>query len=76
LTNTGADVNVNSGSEGTTRLHEAVGGGAQHDLIELLVTEGADLNARDKSGLTPLRWAQRYASPDTSELLRSLGARE
>ncbi len=76
LLSRGADVNVNSGSEGATPLHMVVGGGAQHDLIKLLVTEGADLNARDKSGLTPLRSANQYALPETSELLRSLGARE
>jgi ankyrin repeat protein len=67
---------VNSGSDGVTPLHQAIGGGAKHDLIKLLVTEGADLNARDKFGHTPLRWANQYALPDTSELLRSLGARE
>jgi len=76
LLSRGADVNVNSGNEGVTPLHQAIGGGAQHDLIKLLVSEGADLNARDKSGLTPLKWANQYALPDTSELLRSLGARE
>ena len=76
LLSRGANVNVNSGSEGATPLHQVIGGGAQHDLIKLLVAEGADLNARDKSGLTPLSSASHYALPETSELLRSLGARE
>jgi ankyrin repeat protein len=76
LLSRGADVNVNSGTEGATPLHHAIGGGAKHDLIKLLVAEGADLNARDESGLTPMVWAEQYALPDTSELLRSLGARE
>lgn len=72
----GADVNVHSGNHGFTPLHQAVGGGAQSDLIKLLVAAGADLNARDKSGLTPMMTAKQYALPDTSELLRSLGAQE
>ena len=76
LLSRGADVNTNSDTEGATPLHLAVGGGEQHDLIKLLVAEGADLNARDKSDLTPMDWAKLYALPDTSELLRSLGAQE
>ena len=72
----GADINARDDSEQATALHLAVGGGARHDLIELLVAEGADLTARDHAGTTPLQWANQYALPETSELLRSLGAQE
>jgi ankyrin repeat protein len=60
LLSRGADVNTNSDNEGATPLHLAIGGGAQHDLIKLLVAEGADLNARDNSDLTPMDWAKQY----------------
>jgi ankyrin repeat protein len=38
------------------------------EISELLIDEGADLNAKDKTGHTPLNWAKRH--PEASDLLR------
>lgn len=45
-------------SEGRSPLHEAAGRG-NLELMELLLSEGADPNARDDDGLSPLDWAHR-----------------
>jgi ankyrin repeat protein len=48
-------VNTN---EGRTPLHEAAGRG-HLDILELLLTHGADQAIVDSNGLTPLDWARR-----------------
>jgi ankyrin repeat protein len=53
-----------------------VGVSERPDVIELLVARGADLDARDSAGATPLQWAATYGTPATVELLQRLGARE
>ena len=50
----GANPNAR-GTHDMTALHLAVRQG-NHDLIELLAKSGADLNAKDHSGWTPLHW--------------------
>ena len=52
-----------------------------NEVIEYLVAEGADINARDFRGRTPYRLAegaqqvsQFQAWPETAELLKQLGA--
>ena len=52
----GADVNATN-SMGLTALLGAVNRGS-NDIIELLVTRGANLDIKDKEGRTPLRWAE------------------
>jgi ankyrin repeat protein len=68
-------------SLGETALHGAVFRGT-NAIIQLLVDRGADVNAPDKTGRTPLSLAEGvYRAgayiilPETAELLRKLGAR-
>ncbi|MHC9542561.1 MAG: ankyrin repeat domain-containing protein [Vulcanimicrobiota bacterium] len=55
---------------GTSPLHWTASGGAA-DAMELLISEGADINSRDNLGLTPLHLAR---SQNVAELLISYGA--
>jgi cytohesin len=74
-------IDVNAANElGETALHGATYHAA-HDVIKTLVANGANLNATNWSGQTPLRLAQghfysgtfvRY--PETAQLFRDLGA--
>ena len=64
----GADVNADSG--GYTPLHFA----ATKEIAELLIANGADVNAKDDEGETPLDWASRHR-PKTAELLRKHGGK-
>jgi len=43
------------------------------EISELLIDKGADLNAKDKTGHTPLNWAERH--PEASDLLRKHGGK-
>jgi hypothetical protein len=52
----GADVNAIDDDEGMTPLILAAGGGHKK-IVELLIAEGADVNAKDKYGRTPLLMA-------------------
>jgi hypothetical protein len=62
LVERGANVNAVSNSLGSTPLHRACYSGAvtNLDLIELLLVKGADPNAQDHMGVTPLM----YTTPD------------
>jgi ankyrin repeat protein len=55
---------------GTSPLHWTASGGAV-DAMELLISEGADINCRDNLGLTPLHLAR---SQNVAGLLISYGA--
>lgn len=53
----GLDVNA-ANSNGMTALHGAAGERGSNELVELLVKHGARLDAKDRSGCTPIRLAQ------------------
>ena len=46
------------------------------DTVELLITMGADVNAKDKGGDTPLKIATRGGHTRIQEMLRAAGASE
>lgn len=71
LTDHGADVNAASYSEGLSPLHVAASNGFR-DAAELLITRGAKVDARSRTGSTPLLLASRYL--DVSKLLILKGA--
>jgi len=39
----------------------------------MFIAKGADVNAKDGSGLTPLYYASKYGHKDAAELLRNNG---
>jgi len=49
----GADVNVKDEARGLTPLHFATQNG-QKEIVELLIADGADVNAKMNNGMTPL----------------------
>ena len=63
LTEHGANVNVETIPESRTPLHIACCGSnvTNLDFIELLLEAGADPNAQDQQGLTPLMWTTKFA---------------
>lgn len=59
-------------SVGETPLHEAVQL-SQKEKIELLIAKGADIEARDSLGLTPLHWA--FITSKNNEMVKLLIAK-
>ena len=47
---------------------------ATKEIIEPLIAKGADVNAKDKDGGTPLHYAAKYGRKETVELLIAKGA--
>jgi len=61
---------------GVVPLHEAARM-QQMEVARLLLKHGADVNARDEKGQTPLDWAGLYGEAlEMFELLRSYGAQK
>jgi ankyrin repeat protein len=60
------------GKHGT--IHSAVGGGDVEAVKEFLAA-GADVNAKDDVGETPLDWAIHFKHPETADLLRKHGGK-
>ncbi|MDE1045670.1 MAG: ankyrin repeat domain-containing protein, partial [Nitrospinaceae bacterium] len=56
--------------DGHTPLHQAALDG-QKEIAELLIAEGADVNAKDRGGQTPLDWAD----DEFADLLRKHGGK-
>jgi ankyrin repeat protein len=54
-------------------LHEAASLGFR-DVIETLIQAGAEINARDINGITPLGYALRSSSVEAANLLQDFGA--
>ncbi len=44
------------------------------ELIALLIKSGADVNAQDKDGISPLHWAAGYNLPEITRILLNSGA--
>lgn len=70
----GAHPDVKDKVEGNTPLTIAAGKGYK-DVAEVLLANGADVNAADKKG-TPLEWAIHTGHTDVANLLRQHGGHE
>jgi len=72
-----ADVNAEDAGEGhRTVLHHAAEWGNSAELVQLLVDRGAEVNACDDAGWTPLDHANERRRPEIAAFLRSRGAKE
>ena len=76
----GVDVNMKDPETGFTPLHELVvdwrrPGPFQKDIALLLISKGADVNARDKKGIRPLGYAVGKDRADIAQLLKDHGAK-
>ncbi|MGV3721612.1 MAG: ankyrin repeat domain-containing protein, partial [Actinomycetota bacterium] len=69
----GADPNQR-GREGMTPLCCATAVHGRPELLRLLVDSGADVNAADPKGCTPLMWAVRFGNTAVARQLLELGA--
>jgi ankyrin repeat protein len=65
---------VNALADGTTPLLKAASQGSP-ELIEVLIANGADVNARDKAGVTALTLSFGNIHKESSEVLRKHGAK-
>ena len=70
----GTDVNVKGGFADGTPLHYAAANGHK-EIAELLIEKGADLNAKDEDGGTPLDVAIQFKELETADLLRKHGGK-
>jgi ankyrin repeat protein len=59
---------------GQTPLHRAARYGHK-EVVELLITKGADVNTKDNQGLTSLWYAKERGHEQNVELLRKHGAK-
>ena len=65
----GADLSAKNGDFSLTPLHRT------KEIAELLIAEGADVNAKEKYRETPLNWAISRKHPETAALLRKHGGK-
>ena len=70
----GADVNVKNDEDGRTPLHYAVYKGHK-EIVELLIANGADVNAKSEDGYTPLDVAIHLNGTENADLLRKHGGK-
>ena len=70
----GIDPDFVGGKSGESSLHVAVRSGAGPPLLKLLVDRGADPNARDAAGMTPLAAARAKSQKSAIEFLMGIGA--
>jgi ankyrin repeat protein len=70
----GTDVDVKGGFADGTSLHYAAANGHK-EIAELLITKGADVNAKDEDGGTPLDVAISFRQTETADLIRKHGGK-
>ena len=61
-------------SEGRTGMKASSTATKTYEIVELLITKGADVNAKDKIGGTPLHLAVHSGQEEIVELLIAIGA--
>ena len=67
------DINARGGDLNETLLHCAARNN-RTEIVNLLLSKGADVNARDNDNRTPLHWAAYYGNTEIVNLLLSKGA--
>ena len=70
----GTDVNAKGPNAGLTPLHRAAYYGLK-EIVELLLDKGADVNAKDDGGDTPLDVAMLGNDKETADLIRKHGGK-
>lgn len=77
LLRAGAALDLHSNNEhwGTTPLHAAAHAN-QAAIAKMLIDKGADVNARDKAGRTPLDHTEFHNAKAAAKVLREAGAKE
>jgi ankyrin repeat protein len=66
----GASPNLSNGEDQSVLISQCQNGAA--DVVSLLIRHGANVNAKDASGLTPLHWASAFCKlPTLRELVRA-----
>merc|ERR1739840_84169 len=73
--NMGEDVNQMVFPRYTTPLHDATTCG-RIQIAKVLIERGADVNAKDYKGCTPLRLAKRYGQDDIESMLNKKGGKD
>jgi len=71
----GAKPNIADARTGKAALHEMALRGYS-GVVEMLLANGADKNAKDKAGRTALSYALKYGNKTAAEVLRKNGAEE
>jgi len=74
LLDRGADVNAKTRDQEVAVISQAVLFGDKR-MVELMIAEGADVNAVDKTGFSPLHYAARINNPEFVSMLLEAGAK-
>lgn len=61
--------------DGKTPLHKAVWGSPKSDAVIVLIANGADVNATNNCGYTPLHWASKHGHSESAAILVKNGAK-
>lgn len=70
----GVNVNAVTTTNGAMPLHIAAGGVVNREVCKALIAAGANVEARDKNGNTPLHYAAYCGNEDAAEVLLDAGA--